>query len=199
MNFLSTKNVNELNLHISPFWIKTIEIETQIQEPTWCCINWRDHSQVSSNPWFLFHCLFCLRLYFTQNEFYATLEFASVEEEKNGVSHHSAINGENREKKKQPKKTQVINATSITIAINNLGQIIFNALRNVGWIFNQRLNNIRSLATVGSFSCFFLSHHIIRLYTHKPAHRQYLARSESGDLYIFVCKCDAHYYKSVQH
>lgn len=37
---------------------------TQIHQPTWCCINWCDRTQVSGNPQFLFHCLFCLHFIF---------------------------------------------------------------------------------------------------------------------------------------
>lgn len=62
--FLSSKKCKWISINMDySQWKITNESEgnlLQIHQPTWCCINWCDRTQVSGNPQFLFHCLFCL-------------------------------------------------------------------------------------------------------------------------------------------
>lgn len=60
--FRWTKNANESpSTSHRNFELKDENL-AQIHQPTWCCINWRDHTyiQVSCNPQFLFRWFICL-------------------------------------------------------------------------------------------------------------------------------------------
>lgn len=117
--------------------------------------------------------LFTFSFYAT--EFYAVSGFALLEEDihQHYFSAMDFMKLIRKLRRKKWKTTLNINGTSITEAINNLGQIIFNVLRKVGWIFNQRLNKFLYICQPGRIRLSpSLDHSYTDTHKHSLAHRQ---------------------------
>lgn len=135
---------------------------TQIHQPTWCCINWCDRTQVSGNPQFLFHCLFCLHfisrsscsstllslsLFLSPSYsliFSSTFPIDGIQRHRNDFQLQQIFIYLENEKKEDSGSD--VNYKCILDTINNFNGSVFITLREVVSIFSQNPHNICLLA-----------------------------------------------------